>query len=104
MNSDTRPFGKKSRKLAPLFLVQGRESWQRLANTTVERRRNPPYPSTAVRTLFQLIELVFLHAIGRVRDYSVYGVLRDPAHPLKAIGVHHQRLAHLGVSVVEGKL
>jgi hypothetical protein len=46
---------------------------------------NSPNTTISIRTLFYLIEIIFLNTIGGIRDNSMKATLRNPTHPLKAI-------------------
>jgi hypothetical protein len=53
----------------------------------VERRRDSPDAADAVRPLFDLIEVVLLHAVRRVGDDRVEAVFGQETQPLKAVCV-----------------
>jgi hypothetical protein len=53
----------------------------------VKTRRNSPYAPIPIRSLFQLVKIIFFHPVGRIGDDSMETVLGHLAKPLEAIGM-----------------
>src|SRR3990172_5034577 len=85
------PFDKESSQRFAFLFIQRREAWKRRTLAAIERRRNSPHSAIPVGPLFNLVEVVFLHAVRGIGDDGLNAALRDSTHPLKAIRVNDER-------------
>src|SRR5436309_100528 len=90
MNRKLRPICEKLPQPRSLVSVECCESRQRRTSMAIERRRNPPDASRSGRPLLKLVEIVFLHTIGRISDDRMERVLGNPAQPFQAIRMDNQ--------------
>ena len=63
--------------------------------------RDAPDSTVAADPFVQLIQIVFLHTVGRVGDNPMHSIFWHTAQPFQAISVHQQRPANPFTLVIE---
>jgi len=88
------PIRKKVPQVVELLARERCEPRQRRSGVTVERRRDSPDASFSPAKLHLLARGVFVKAVGRVRDNSMYAVVFSCIQPVETIGVIQRGLSY----------